>query len=75
MNFGDAIWKYYYHIWNTQIYLVPKFGENIKILKFGTQNALFGYFWARILRNYSHIWNQHPRICLTGKFWEEIKMP
>ena len=30
--------------------------------KFGTENALFGYFWARILNNYRNIWNQHPQI-------------
>ena len=43
--------------------------------KFGTQNALFGYFWARIKKNYCQIWNQHPRIRLTAKFSEKIKMP
>ena len=30
----------------------------MKMLKFGTKNALFGYFLARILKNYCHIWNQ-----------------
>ena len=24
---------------------------------------LFGYFWARILKSYCHIRNQHPQIC------------
>ena len=28
--------------------LIPKFDLKIKILKFGTKNALFGYFWAGI---------------------------
>ena len=33
-------------------------------MKFGTKNALFGYFWDEIWKNYCHnIWNQHPRIC------------
>ena len=27
----------------------------MKMPKFGTKNALFGYFWARILKNYCHI--------------------
>ena len=28
-----------------------------------TKKALFGYFWARLLKNYCHICNQHPQIC------------
>ena len=39
----------------------------MKIFKFGTKNALFGYFWAGIWKWYCHIWNQHPPICLTAK--------
>ena len=35
----------------------------MKMLKFGTKNALFGFFWARMLKNYCHICNQHPKIC------------
>ena len=54
--------------------------------RFGTKNALFGYFGARILKKilshlkfgvwkqYCHIWNQHPRIVLIGKFREIMKM-
>ena len=38
------------------------------------QNALFGYFWAGILKNYCHILNQQSRICLIAKFCEETKM-
>ena len=41
--------------------------------KFGTKSAIFGYFWARILKTYCHIWNQQPQICLFAKFHE--KMP
>ena len=41
---------------------------------FGTKSALFCYFWARILKNYCHIWNQHLRISLIAKFCEETKM-
>ena len=35
------------------------------------KNTLFGYFWARILKNYCHIWNQHPQVCQFGKFCEK----
>ena len=48
MYFWLGIWKYYFHVSNQhpQICLVAKFGAKIKILKFGTKNVLFGYFWA-----------------------------
>ena len=36
--------------------------------KFGNKNALFQNFSARILKNYWHIWNQHPPICQIAKF-------
>ena len=42
--------------------------------KFGTKSPLFGYLWARILRNYSHIWNQDPQICQIARYREKIKM-
>ena len=29
----------------------------MRMPKFGTKNALFGYFLARILKSYCHIWN------------------
>ena len=29
--------------------------------------------WVRILKNYCHILNQHPRICLTAKFRKKKK--
>ena len=32
-----------------------KFREKMKMPKFGTKNALFGYFGARVLKNYCHI--------------------
>ena len=34
-----------------QICLFAKFHRKTKMPKFGTKNALFGYFWARILKN------------------------
>ena len=41
--------------------------------KIGTKSALFGYFWARTLKHYCHIWNQHLQIGLIAKFYEEKK--
>ena len=52
----------------TGICLAVKFCEKMKMPKFGTQNALFGYFWARISKSYFYISNQHPRVCLIAKF-------
>ena len=43
--------------------------------KFGTKNALFGYFCCGILKKYCHIWNQHPRVCLIGEFCKKTKKP
>ena len=42
--------KHCFHIWNqySQICIIAKFVEKIKILEFGTVNALFGYFRAGI---------------------------
>ena len=42
--------------------------------KFGTKNALFGYFWAGTRKHYCHILNQQSRICLIETFYEIIKM-
>ena len=42
--------------------------------KFGAKSAIFGYFGARILKSYCHIWNQHLRISVIAKFCEETKM-
>ena len=40
--------------------------------KFCTRNLLFRYFWNAIWKQYCHIWNQHPRICLIAKFCERM---
>ena len=45
--------------------------ENFKLV---TKNTLFGYFWARILKTYCHIWNQLPEICQFAKFCEKTVM-
>ena len=69
--------KKYCHIWNQHpwICLIAKFPEKMKMPKFVTKNALFGYFGAIILKNYCHIRNQHPRICQIAKACEKMKMP
>ena len=61
------------------VYL-QNFVKKMKMSKFGTKNVLFGYFWARTLKNYCHIWNKHPRIChecvfnwYSSKFWYEVR--
>ena len=54
---------------------VRKFCEKTKLHKFGTKNALFGYFCTGVLKSYCHIWDEHPQICLTAKFFEKTKMP
>ena len=46
----------------------------IRILKFLTKNALFGYFWVGIWKKYCHIRNQHPRIYQIAKLRGK-KMP
>ena len=38
------------------------------------QKRFISLFWAAILKNHCHIWNQHPRIRLITKFREETKM-
>ena len=58
----------------------PSSLSNCKILQknppnFGTKNALFEYFCARILKKYYCIWNQYFQICLIAKFSEETEMP
>ena len=52
-----------------------KFLEKTKTSKFGTKNMWFGYFAAGTWKQYCHIWNQQPRICLIAKYREITKMP
>ena len=59
-----------------RISVIAKFCEETKMPKFGTKNALFGYFWARTLKkNYCKIWHQHLQICLFAKSYEKTKVP
>ena len=41
--------------------------------KFGTKNAVFGY-WARELKNYCHISNKCPPNYVTAKFRAKIRI-
>ena len=41
--------------------------------KFGTKNALFGYFRTEIWWSHCHIWNQRSRIWLIAKFCENTR--
>ena len=43
----------------------------MKMPKSGTKSVL----WARIFKNYCHIWNQQLRISPIAKFCKETKMP
>ena len=49
-------------------------GSKMPNLHIFDQRNLFLCYWARILKNDCHIWNQHPRICLIAKFCEKTKM-
>ena len=48
--------------------------EGTKILKFWPKNAWCMYFCDEIWKNFSHNWNQHPRICLIANFREKTEM-
>ena len=63
------------HIWNQHpsIFLIATFGTK-KPLSFGTKNAGFAYFRARIWIHSYNIWNQNLWICLFGKYHEIMKM-
>ena len=45
-----------------------------KMPKFRAENVLFGYFWAGIWKQYCHVWNQQPGICLTKKVIQKNKI-
>ena len=36
--------------------------SNLSSCEITQQFVLFGYFWAKLLKSYCHIWNQHPRV-------------
>ena len=71
MYFWAGIWIYYCHVSKQRpwICLVVKFGAKIKILKFRTKNALFGYFWKLL----SYLKSAHSNLP-NCKFHEKTKM-
>ena len=74
--FGLEFKKKKCHIWNQHpwICLIAESREIMKMPKFGTKNALFGYFWTKFWKNVCHIWNQHLQISEIVKFCKETKM-
>ena len=81
-----GILENYCHIWkqHLRIYLIENFFGETKMLKFGTENALFKDFWPKLAyldifgleffkKTYCHIWNKHP--CLIAKYREIMKTP
>ena len=57
------------NLWNCKTLQKKK-----KMVKIGIKNALFGYFCARFLKNYCHIWNQTPQINQIAKFHKKMKI-
>ena len=53
LKFGKAIFKF--EISTLELIKIQKFVQNKKKHKSGIKNALFGYFWTVILKNYCHI--------------------
>ena len=43
--------------------------------KFGTKNALFGYFRAKSLKNYCQVSYQHLKLVKLQNFWKKTKLP
>ena len=52
-----------------------KISRKKQMSKFGPKNALLWYFWARIWKNYCHIWNQLIWIILITKFRKRTSIP
>ena len=47
----------------------------MRIPKFGTKNALYGYFWARIVKKLLSYLKSTPQVCLFAKFNEKTIIP
>ena len=44
-----------FEISTLEFFLIAKFSEKTKMSNFGTKNALLGYFWVTISKNYCYI--------------------
>ena len=71
--FGLQFNKNYYHIFNQYYRINETIKFQSKQKKLRTKNALLGY-WAGMFKNYSHICNQGPPICLIAKFHAKIRI-
>ena len=62
-------------IWNQhlQTYQIAKIGEKLKFTQFGSRNALFGYFWARILKKLWYLKSASSNLS-NCKYWQKIKI-
>ena len=49
--------------------------KKTKMPKFENKNTFLRYFWAKLLKNYSHIGKRHPQISQIAKFCEITKIP
>ena len=67
------IWKHLCQFWNQHpwIYQYAKSRAKPKFSNLRPKNALFGYFWVVILKNYQYMRNLHSRI---AKFCAKIKI-
>ena len=61
-------------IQHPQICRNAKIHAKQKFFKFGTENALFGYFWVVILKDWQQMGNQHSQFCQNAKFRAKIKI-
>ena len=63
--------NFIYEINALEFIQLPKIEQNNNDNSNNKKMGIFGvfrYFWDRILKNYCHIWNQHPQICLIVEF-------
>ena len=44
-------------------------------LIFYQQWVIWEFYCKNVIKNYCHIWNQHPQICQVPNFYEKIKWP
>ena len=50
------------------------FSKRESFVQIWGQYCFIWVFWAAISKNYSHIWNQSPQICLIAEFSAKIKI-
>ena len=54
---------------------LQNFVKKQKCLNLGPKMQFFGIFGLEFKKNYCHIWNRHPQVCLFAKFHGKTKMP